>query len=305
MNDSSPAAYRAAEARLWQQYDLAPTEHFLRLPGLNTTVRVLEIGTGEPTLFVHGSPNAAPKWAPLVAQLAGTRCLLLDRPGCGLSAPVDYRGRDVRAFGADLLAQTLDALGLEQADVVASSLGGALAFFFAQAHPARVRRLVQEGCPAFVNGFHVPAYNLMSTVLGLLFGTNPPSRAAFRHIGHAHSIDNGTIAEGVLQWRDALLRHTDTLRNENGLNRNIARHGRAYRYGPELLGQLAMPTLYLWGEDDPFGGAEVARRAAAAQPNAELHLFPHAGHLPWLDDPAAHGRLLRAFLQPTVAEVHP
>ena len=127
MNDSSPAAYRAAEARLWQQYDLAPTEHFLRLPGLNTTVRVLEIGAGEPVLFVHGSPNAAPKWAPLVAQLAGTRCLLLDRPGCGLSAPVDYRGRDVRAFGADLLAQTLDALGLEQADVVASSLGGALA----------------------------------------------------------------------------------------------------------------------------------------------------------------------------------
>lgn len=296
MNRQALARYRAAEQRLWDHYSIAPTEHFVELPGFNIKVRVLEIGRGEPVLFVHGSPNAAPKWAPLVAKLADFRCLLLDRPGCGLSEPVNYTGIDLRVFGADLLEQTYQALGLARSALVASSLGGALAFYFTRAHPERVARLVQEGCPAFVQGFHIPLYNIVGSVTSLLFGSSPPSRAAFRHIGHAKSIDQGRFEGAVLTWRDALLKYTDTLRHENQLNRNITRRMREYRYGPELLRQIAPSTLYLWGEDDPFGGVAVGKRSAAAQPDARLRSFPGAGHLPWLDDPGTHARLIRSFL---------
>jgi pimeloyl-ACP methyl ester carboxylesterase len=296
MDQQALERYRAAEQHLWDHYGVAPAEHFVKLPGLKIKVRVLEIGQGAPVLFVHGSPNAAPKWAPLAARLTDFRCLLLDRPGCGLSEPVDYARLDLRTFGADLLEQTYQALGLASSALVASSLGGALAFYFTQAHPERVERLVQEGCPAFVEGFRIPLYNIVGSVASLLFGSSPPSRAAFRQIGHAKGIDSGKFEDAVLTWRDALLKHTDTLRHENQLNRNITRNMKQYRYGPELLRQIAPSTLYLWGEDDPFGGVEIGRRSAAAQPRAELRSFPGAGHLPWLDDPDTHARLIRDFL---------
>ncbi|MBK9713423.1 MAG: alpha/beta hydrolase [Kouleothrix sp.] len=297
MHTANLAHYRAAEKRLCARYGLAPTEHFVRLPKLKTTVRVVEVGQGQPVLFVHGSPNAALKWAPLAAQLPDFRCLLLDRPGCGLSEPVDYRSLDLRTFGVDLLGQTLDGLDLPQAAIVASSLGGALAFYFTHAHPERVVRLVQDGCPAFVEGFRVPLYNILGSALSLLTGRTPPSRAAFRHLGHAAGIDQGRFDLEVLRWRDALLKYTETTRHENGLTRNMSRRMREYGYGAAFLRQIAPPTLYLWGEADPFGGVAIGKRSAAAQPNAVLRSFPASGHLPWLDDPAAHAALVRAFLR--------
>ncbi len=297
MNAHNIEQYRVAEKRLWDHYGLMPTEHFVSLPKFNIKVRVLEIGQGEPVLFVHGSPNAAPKWAPLVAQLSDCRCLLLDRPGCGLSEPVDYTHLDLRAFGVDLLSLTLDGLEVPQAAVVASSLGGALAFYFTQAHPERVVRLVQEGCPAFVEGFHVPLYNLVWSVMSTFFGFAPSSQAAFRQLGHAASIDQGCFEMDVLRWRDALLQYTETTWHENQLNRNIASRANTYRYGPAFLRQIEPATLYLWGEADPFGGIEIGERSAAAQPNAILRSFPASGHLPWLDDPVAHAGMIRAFVR--------
>jgi 2-hydroxy-6-oxonona-2,4-dienedioate hydrolase len=296
MNAHDIEHFRAAETQLWQRYGVMPTEHFVALPTLNIQVRVLEVGRGEPVLFVHGSPNAASKWAPLAARLTDFRCLLLDRPGCGLSEPVDYRGRDLRAFGRELLSQTLDGLQLPKASVVASSFGGALAFYFTHAYPERVTRLVQEGCPAFVEGFRVPFYNLVSSAIGLLFGVAPRSAAAFRALGHASSMAGGQFEAAVLVWRDALLKYTDTTRYENGLNRNIARHSREYRYGAEFLRQIKPATLYLWGEDDPFGGSAIAARSARAQDQATLQMFPASGHLPWLDAPEAHAQLIGEFL---------
>ncbi len=48
-------------------------------------MRVLEVGEGVPVLFVHGASSGGSSWAPLVACLSGFRCILLDRPGFGLS----------------------------------------------------------------------------------------------------------------------------------------------------------------------------------------------------------------------------
>ena len=66
-----------------------------------------------------------------------------------------------------------------------------------------------------------------------------------------------------------------------------------YRSGdPELLeangarlGDLACPTLVLWGLEDPYIGAEFGRAYAAALPNAELVELDGAGHWPWIDRP--------------------
>ena len=103
-----------------------------RPAALGETVRIQEVGEGEPVLFVHGAANAGTSWLQLMAALEGFRCIALDRPGCGLSEPIAAGPlRDmnaVEAYADTLVRDVLDALDLPRAHVVATSYGGYFAF---------------------------------------------------------------------------------------------------------------------------------------------------------------------------------
>jgi pimeloyl-ACP methyl ester carboxylesterase len=52
----------------------------------------------------------------------------------------------------------------------------------------------------------------------------------------------------------------------------------------ELLERVAAPTLFIWGERDPFGGASTATTLALGLPHASVDIVSGAGHAPWLDE---------------------
>ena len=142
-------AYRAAERRLWRSIGAHPTERIIHLDRIGVDVRLQEIGSGPPVLFIHGIATSGVSWAALAARASGFRCLILDRPGTGLSQPLT-RAVDPAALAelSDILvADVLDALGLRSAHVVASSLGGYVALRSAAATPERVERMVQFSWP--------------------------------------------------------------------------------------------------------------------------------------------------------------
>src|SRR5216684_2208051 len=91
--------YREAERRLWDSLGVTPTEQRLHLDRIGTTVRVQEMGEGPAVVFVHGGSTSGASWAPLVARLDGFRCVVLDRPGCGLSDPLVTGFDDVERLG--------------------------------------------------------------------------------------------------------------------------------------------------------------------------------------------------------------
>src|SRR4051812_45396768 len=93
--------FREAEQRLWKWAGASPTEHRLQLERNGVTVRVQELGAGPPVVFVHGANTSGCSWAALSARLPGFRCLILDRPGTGLSAalPGALDAESVPAFG--------------------------------------------------------------------------------------------------------------------------------------------------------------------------------------------------------------
>ncbi|HHS98150.1 MAG TPA: alpha/beta hydrolase, partial [Chloroflexi bacterium] len=106
-------------------------------------LRVTEAGSGEPVLLIHGFADSAYTWHRNLDALieAGFRALAYDQPGCGGSdLPEGFR------FGVDDLARValglLDALGIDRAHVVGSSMGGGVALYLAVHHPDRVRRVV-------------------------------------------------------------------------------------------------------------------------------------------------------------------
>ena len=306
MNESR---YRAAEARLWAAAGVTPTERRLRLGHAGTEVRVQEVGEGSTVVFVHGASNAGTSWAHLAARMDGFRCVLLDRPGCGLSEPIADRLADVDRLGAfadGLVVDVLDAMGVDTAMVVATSFGGYIGLRTAAAHPHRITRTCIIGWPIGAPIAKTPLSMRISTVpgLGRVMLAIPPTagmvKAMLKGIGLRGAIDSDRFGPVEIEWFRSLLRDTDTMRNElrslppiltpiKGVNESIL-------FDDAVLGSITNPVAFLWGEDDPMGGAEIARAFVARVPGATLELLPEAGHAPWIDDPDHVAAATRRFL---------
>jgi 2-hydroxy-6-oxonona-2,4-dienedioate hydrolase len=288
-----PSAYRPAEEQLIDHLGLAVTEHRVPVDDRAAVVRVLETGSGPAMLFVHGSPNAAATWLGLAAELPHRRCILLERPGAGLSDPVEWR--DHRAQSTEIQRAVLDHLGVGEVDAVGSSFGGLYVLNLAAAHPERVRRVDLLGSPGGVKGLPFPkvfrglALPIPRFVLErALKADERAARSMFAQIGHEGSVRSGAIPPVVLTWYAALLSHTDTVPH-------LAREARAigtprgYRRGAALsdadVAAVAAPIHLLWGDRDPFAAPDQADLFAAAT-GASIEHLPGAGHLPWFDDAA-------------------
>lgn len=294
--------YRKAERLFWNAFGREPSERTIRLAGTGTAVRIQELGDGDPVVFIHGGPNSGSTWAPMIQHMAGLRCILVDRPGTGLSEQYAVRTANLPAFGSRFVPDLLDALGIDVAHVVASSFGGHLALRSAADHPKRVDRMVQMAAPALVPDATYPPFMtvLRSRVARRILGLLPPNdramRMIFRQLGHGVSLDSGRIPDALFEWYGALQRHTDTMRNEYAMIGDVVVHRDRVLLTEDVLGRVTSPTLFLWGADDGFGGEENAELVAGMMPDATVVMMPGAGHLPWLDDPLFVAERTRHFL---------
>ena len=300
-------AYRAAEQRLWRSLGVAPVERSIQLLRNGIDVRIQELGNGLPVLFIHGANTSGASWASLAAKLDGFRCLIVDRPGTGLSQPVPRRidRASLQEIADTLVLDILDALDLPSTHLVATSLGGYVALRAAAASPDRIDRMVQFSWPVGAPLTHLPWALRAMTIPGLsrLAASIPANersvRMLFRRLGHGPKLEDGRITQEDLDCYLAMLRHTDTMRNEIGPARALISPLRGLdglNLSDELLSRVACPTLFIWGGRDVFGDAETARRLVARIPSAELDLMPDAGHSPWLDDLAYCASAVTGFL---------
>jgi pimeloyl-ACP methyl ester carboxylesterase len=303
------ARYREAERRLWASFGVTPTERRARLGRSGLTVRVQEVGQGPAVVLIHGASNSGASWAGLVARLDGFRCVLLDRPGCGLSDPVGSRFDSLESLGAfadALVVDLLDGMGLASAHLVATSFGGYLALRAAAAHPERVGRIVEFGWTFGAPVAGLPLLMRLATVpaVGRMMTAVPPNeravRAMFKRIGLRQALAAGRVSPEAVGCYLALLRDTDTMRNELRAGPRLIRPFRGMDerglLPAGLLASLHTPVYFLWGEEDPFGDPAIARRFVAQLPNAELELLAGAGHAVWMDDPGRAAATVRGFL---------
>ncbi|WP_405016123.1 alpha/beta hydrolase [Kitasatospora sp. NBC_00070] len=108
-------------------------------------IRWVELPGAEPArVYLHGLGASSPVYFAAAAAhplLTGRRSLLLDLLGFGISdRPTDF-GYTLEAH-ADAVAAALTAAGVSGAEVVAHSMGGAVAVLLAARHPGLVSRLV-------------------------------------------------------------------------------------------------------------------------------------------------------------------
>ena len=297
--------YRMAERALWEHYRLQPTERFFNLGKAGARIRVVEVGSGPPVLFAHGTAGSAPAFAPLISQLPDFRCLLFDRPGFALSSPVSYETASFGATIADFQRQLLDALGIPMVDVVGHSIGGLFALRLASNYPTRVRRIVLLGGGPMIDAAGVPPIiRLVASPLGgivvKLMAIRGVTRGMIRANGHGGSLADGRIPQAWVDWRTSVTRDTNSMRHERAMVQALVK-GNTYRPGVTFveseLGAIAHPTLMLYGMADPSGSQTVWRRLIDAMPNAQLQVIEGAGHMVWLDQPGRVASETASFLR--------
>ena len=263
---------------------------------------VLDRGAGGcPTVLIHGGLSHAGEWARLAGSLPG-QVLIPDRPGCGVSYPIDYRQVDFRQSAASWLLDLLDAIGADEVDLVGNSMGGFFSIAFALAHPERVRRIAFVGAPAGLDR-PIPLFlrlwgNPISGALIRRLAITDPEELRERVYGRilvAHpeevplemlelDVANSELP-GVNLSAYSLLRAGTTLR---GIRKHLLVRG-------ELAG-LDVPSLFLWGESDAFAPPQSGEEIAARMPSARLQRLPDTGHLPHVERPETVAAALAGFL---------
>ena len=276
--------------------------------GAGGRVHLLEKGSGRPVVILHGTGDPAGFFLPLLEALDGVRVIAPDRPGIGLSDPVELPIHGYRAAAVSWLDGLLDALDLQTTGLVGHSGGGVWALWYALARPERVTRLVLMGVPT-MPGTRAPLpIRLMTTpALGaVLRRLIPPSPASFMRLARAVG-EGETIGAhpDLIDLLVAVARDPVAQRATRAEFRAIVsplpllsrdgfrRHGRVR---PEELGGLAMPTSVVWGERDPLGGSAVARAVTGLIPDARLEVLP-AGHGPWLGEPQRTAGAVMGFVR--------
>ena len=297
------AAYRAAEAALWSRHGLEPQELWVPVPGLGIRVRALVHGEGRPVVFVHGTPTAGGVFVPLVRELRGVKAIVVDRPGCALSEPLDVESLTPEglwhATAASLGAVVEEVVG-GSADVVGSSAGGMAALVLAARRPELVRSVALEGVPALA-GMRLPRPMRAATFAPVAWAvprhrvTERDLRRSFRAMGHGDAVADGKVTPEDVAWRVALGRHTRTYENELALLRRAASWKglrREWAVGREVVESVRAPSLWVVGDRDPFATPQRVAKWAEHAAGSQVRVMEASGHQPWVDDPAAHARML-------------
>ena len=242
--------------------------------------RVWEKGEGEPVGFLAGIGGLA-GWPPFLDHLAERRRVIVPSvPG--------FPG----AEGHDLLDSQLDwilavqdlleAAGLAGADLVASSVGAALAADVVACGGATVRRLVLIG-PLGVFDEAEPIADIWAQRPGDLPGMTCADPARFQAAVTAPEGEDAIEAQVlVLRAHEAAARLLWPL-SDTGLAKRLPR--------------IRRPVMLVWGAADrvvPFGYAR--RYAAALGGEVRIERIAGAGHLAELDTPGEVARLILDFL---------
>lgn len=264
------------------QIDIPPETRFIDVDGHHVRVSVRP-GSSQrpPLLLLNGLGVSMEGLQPFVDALrAETTVIRIDVPGIGESpAPtLPYRLCQV----ARLTSHALDALDVDDVDVLGVSWGGALAQQFAFQHPRRCRRLILVSTAA---GALIPGR--LQVVREML------TRRRFDDPEHARSVApiiyGGKAREGT---------QTPSLFNHMRSGRRGLFYQRLAVLGWTSIPfsrLIRQPSLILTGDDDPVIPPLNGKLLKALIPHARLHIF-HDGHLGLLTSAEELAPIVEDFL---------
>lgn len=257
--------------------------------GIHTNLH--DTGAGHPLLMLHGSGPGVSAWANwrlVIPTLAKTsRVIAPDMVGFGYTERPEGQVYSMDEWVKHAIG-VLDALEIEQTDLVGNSFGGALSLALTIRHPKRVRRLVLMGAS------------------GIDFELTPGLDAVW---GYTPSVQNMRKLLDVFVHNEKLasddlakLRYEASIRP--GVQEAYAQMFPAPRQqciqaqvnAEEDIRKIQQETLVIHGREDKVIPVTNSIRLASWIPHAQLHVYPQCGHWTQIEHSARFAKLVADFV---------
>jgi pimeloyl-ACP methyl ester carboxylesterase len=282
-------------AELRDRWAPAPSV-FVDVAGLNVHMR--DEGPADdptPVVLLHGTGSSLHAWDGWVEALKETRRVIrFDLPGFGLTGPSPGRIYTLDNDARVVIA-LLDRLAIKRCVIGGNSLGGAVAWRTALAHPCRVEKLILVDAVGYPDhSISVPiGYRLaqMPALTWLLKNTLPRSlvkQGLHNIFGDPKRVTQEMIDRAVdLNQREG---NRQALVERLRQRRPIALCKR--------IPELTVPTLILWGGRDRLIPPDDAKRFHRDIAGSTLVIFDDLGHAPEEEDPVRTVEAVKRFLDP-------
>lgn len=270
-------------------------------------IRTYRAGDGPVLVFVHGLFSNAAAWRHVVPLLADRfTCVTADWPFGSHHLPM-HPGADLTPLGiAATVADTIDALGLDDVVLIGNDGGTMLSQLVAVHRPDRLAGLVLTSGDAFEN-FPPRMFDYLCwlarvpggiAAAGQLLRVRP-----FRRLPNAYGwLAHTRIDHAVLDHYLAPLRRPEIRRDGVKFLRSVS--NRPTLDAAARFAEFDRPVLIAWSADDRFFPVEHADRFAAAFPNARREVVAGARTYIADDEPGRLAELIADFAPTARRPVH-
>ncbi len=287
----------------WLDIDWRTHQRWVTVAG--APLNVIELGgenadSRQAIVFVHGLSGCWMNWLEQLPRFAGEhRVVALDLPGFGYS-PIAAEPISMPGY-ARLLDGLLAELGIDAAAVVGNSMGGFIATELAISCPQRVERLVlvsAAGISTRGNARTERALPRVQRAERLLAASAAWMASRSDAVARRPRLRQATMS--VVAAHPSLLPAPLAAEQLRGAGKPgfMGALGAILDYDVrERLGQIACPTLIVWGERDRLINVRDADVFAGLIPNSRKVVFADTGHVAMLERPVPFNALLDGFLR--------
>jgi pimeloyl-ACP methyl ester carboxylesterase len=261
-------------------------------------VNVIEMGEGDPVVFIHGLAGAWVNWLENIPHFARNhRVVAMDLPGFGHS-PMPAEKISISGYGR-IVDELLDTLGIEKAAIVGNSMGGFIGAEVAINFSTRVEKLVLVSAAG----------------LSIEHQRNEPVLRVLERLDNVLIFTGGWAASrsDVLSKRPrvrrqimALVAHRPDKLPAPLIAEQVKGSGKpgfvpaldALTDYPirERLDDIACPVLVVWGEKDRLVPVSDAEEFGRLIPHSRVVIWPETGHVAMFERPDAFNALVDEFL---------
>jgi pimeloyl-ACP methyl ester carboxylesterase len=238
-------------------------------------VHYVRAGSGPPLVLLHSNGNSIYEWDDVIDDLAGSFDVIAwDQPGQGDSEGLVHH-LDIDAY-TDVLVEVLDALGVEQAAVAGTSIGGFFVVSLAVRYPSRVSHAVVIETMFRDEAWWASNWDMVEGNFGI------PAQ------------DRETVGARLRQVTDEFLRRWNIDRNKAGTRAMMSTMWAIREY--DIKGwapKVTVPTMLLYGAKGPTIAARDDFEAAI--PGCEVCVLNESGHFPMVDEPEAFVEAVSRF----------
>ncbi len=270
----------------------------------------VQAGTNPDTvlLLLHGFPEYWYSWRHQLAALHSRYTLVApDLRGYNeTDKPPFVWSYTIQTLMNDML-QLLDTLGYQQAVIVGHNWGGMLAWYLSIYHPHRVQRLIIMNTPhpvLFADAIHTnPRQMLRSTYLSLFQLPFLPELyirandfAELTTMFRSKTARPDTFSDADIQaYKDALRKPGALSAALNWYRAFISMGGNVGTFFGSKK-HVTVPTMLLWGEQDPFLGKELSYNTERFVSDLRTHYLPDSSHWVQQEQPDLVNHYINAFL---------